>query len=179
MVGWKTKLYEAYVSTEQAAATVDTTAGLSASEFPQLLALIRRHVPPDRSIRIADLGCGYGPLIFCLGGLGYENVEGVDRSSEQVELARRLGIREVQKGNLDEFLRSGKTGYDLLFLIDVLEHFKKQEVLDLLELAHDALNVGGRIVIHVPNGEGLFGMRVRYGDFTHEEIGRASCRERV
>ena len=63
---------------------------------------------------------------------------------------------------------SGKTGYDLLFLMDVLEHLKKQEVLDLLELAHGALNVGGRIVIHVPNGEGLFGMRVRYGDFTHE-----------
>lgn len=168
MADWKTKLYEAYVSTEQAAAGVDVEAGLKSTDYPQLLELIRRHIPPERSIRIADLGCGHGSLIFCLRSLGYRNVEGVDLSPEQVDLARRLGISGIRRGGLDEFLRSGTGAYDVLFLMDVLEHLQKQEVIDMLELACGALKVGGRIVLHVPNAEGLFGMRVRYGDFTHE-----------
>lgn len=27
---------------------------------------------------------------------------------------------------------------------------------------------GGRLIVHVPNAQGIFGMRVRYGDLTHE-----------
>ena len=30
------------------------------------------------------------------------------------------------------------------------------------------LKPGGRCIAHVPNAEGLFGMRIRYGDMTHE-----------
>ncbi len=168
MGDWKNKLYESYVSTKQTATAVDEQAGLSLSGYPQLEHVIREHVPADRSIRMADLGCGHGALVFCLKALGYKNVEGVDVSSEQVALAHRLGAEEVRQGDLIEFMRTRSMTYDVLFLMDVLEHLSKQEVLDLLDLVRAALKDGGRAIIHVPNAEGIFGMRVRYGDFTHE-----------
>lgn len=168
MTDWKSKLYESYVSTKQSAALIKAESGLRLSHYPQLTQLIQRHVPAEKSIRIADLGCGHGPLVFCLKELGYKNVEGIDVSSEQVELAHRLGISEIQQGDIFEFMRTGESQFDVIFLMDVLEHLTKQQVVDLLGYVHKALSSSGRAIIHVPNAEGLFGMRVRYGDFTHE-----------
>jgi hypothetical protein len=51
---------------------------------------------------------------------------------------------------------------------DVLEHFSKDEVLEILDHAHRVLRPGGRLVLHVPNAEGIFGSRIFWSDFTHE-----------
>lgn len=138
------------------------------SDYPQHVRVIKRYVPVDRSIRIVDLACGHGTLVFCLRELGYVNVEGVDVSPEQVDLAHRLGIHGVNLGGLDAFIHDKKSVYDVIFLMDILEHLDKQSVMDLLDLVREALKDRGRLIIHVPNGEGRFGMRVRYGDFTHQ-----------
>jgi cyclopropane fatty-acyl-phospholipid synthase-like methyltransferase len=168
MADWKARLYERYVTTGQAAVAAGAAEQMRLALFPQYRRIIRRHLPTDPSLRIADLGCGHGALLFCLKTLGYADVEGVDVSSEQVDLAHRLGVPEVRQGDLADFLRAGAGSYDALFLMDVLEHMDRQEVMDLLDLAHAALKGGGRLIIHVPNGEGLSGMRIRYGDFTHQ-----------
>jgi hypothetical protein len=52
--------------------------------------------------------------------------------------------------------------------MDILEHFTKQELFDYLDIVYLSLKQGGIVVIHVPNGEGVFGMRIRFGDLTHE-----------
>jgi 2-polyprenyl-3-methyl-5-hydroxy-6-metoxy-1,4-benzoquinol methylase len=163
---WQTRLYESYVSTGQSVAA--QAHELMPGQYPQYLRLIRRHLPQDRAIRIADLACGHGALLFCLKKLGYTRIEGVDVSSEQVALAHRLGMQEVRHGSLTDALRDRAGTYDVIFLMDILEHLDKQAVLDVLELARDALTDRGRLVMHVPNGAGIFGMRIRYGDFTHQ-----------
>lgn len=168
MSDWKTKLYEGYVSTGQAAdVSVDERGRLDVANYPQLMRLIDRHVPQNKGVRMADLGCGHGALVHCLKSSGYRNVEGVDVSSEQVSLAHRLGLKEIRQGDLLGFLGNSPGTYDVLFLMDVLEHLEKQEIVDLLSQMRGALAGGGQAIIHVPNGEGLFGMRVQYGDFTH------------
>jgi hypothetical protein len=53
--------------------------------------------------------------------------------------------------------------------MDILEHLSPQETLDILDGVHRVLKSSGRLIAHVPNGEGLFAMRVRYGDFTHTQ----------
>jgi len=165
--GWKTRLYEAYVSSEQASfRPADSVWSLS--HYPQVEALIRRHVPPERNSRILDLGCGHGNVLQCLATLGYSRAEGVDASREQVELAHRLGRMNVQQGDIVEFASRFSAELDVVLLIDVLEHVDKQATVDLLDTVRRALRPGGKLVIHVPNAEGIFGMRVRYGDFTHE-----------
>jgi len=54
-------------------------------------------------------------------------------------------------------------------MMDVLEHLEPQELFDTLEQIKRILNPGGSFIIHVPNAEGLFGMRIRYGDYTHTQ----------
>lgn len=168
MTDWKSRLYEGYISTKQSAASGRMTNKLVASDYPQHWHLIKKCLPSDKSIKIADLGCGYGSLLFCIKSMGYHNIEGVDVSSEQVLLAHQLGMNEIEQGDLFGFLKNKSRAYDVIFLMDVLEHLDKHEVINLLDLINDSLSDNGRVVIHVPNGEGLFGMRIRYGDFTHQ-----------
>lgn len=168
MSNWKTKLYEAYVTTQQSAASRQTIDTLQLSNFPQYRHIISKYLPPDKSIKISDLGCGYGQLLFCLKAMGYTNIDGVDTSSEQVQVAHQLGLKEVRQGDLTGFLNEVSDKYDVIFLMDVLEHMEKHEVITILELIRNTLSEQGQLVIHVPNAEGISGMRIRYGDFTHE-----------
>ena len=125
------------------------------------------HIPDDRSVRIADLGCGYGGLVWWLLQSGFTNVKGVDGSPEQVELANKLGISNVWLGDVFSFLKEER-GYSILFARDLIEHFDKQAVFDFLSNCFESLAPGGKLIIQVPNAESPYFGRVRYGDFTHE-----------
>jgi 2-polyprenyl-3-methyl-5-hydroxy-6-metoxy-1,4-benzoquinol methylase len=168
MQPWKSTLYERYVSTEQVQPITTSAQRLKASDYPYLQRLIARHVPADREQLIADLGCGHGVLVHCLRAAGYRNVSGVDVSGEQVAIAKGLGIEGVEQGDLQSFLRRHRGTLGVVLLMDVLEHLTKQEIFDMLAAVHAALRPGGRVIIHAPNGAGMHGMRILYGDFTHE-----------
>lgn len=168
MPNWKENLYENYVTTEQSAASSQNLDDVKLSRFPQYRHIINNHLPAEKTSRIADLGCGYGQLLFCLKAMGYTNFEGVDASSEQVQIAHRLGLKEVKQGDLSSFLKETTGKYDVIFLMDVLEHLNKSDAMNLLDLIGNSLSDHGRLIIHVPNAEGISGMRIRYGDFTHE-----------
>jgi len=162
MKTWRQRLYESYLSTGQATHKED-------QNNPYHKRLIQEHLPKDKKIAILDLACGHGALIASLKNEGYHDLLGIDHSSEQVALAYKLGISEVRKEDLNLFLEGSRTKrYDLIFLMDILEHLEKQEVFDVLDRVNLLLNDGGMVVIHVPNAAGIFGMRIRYGDFTHQ-----------
>ena len=164
MPDWKTRLYDGYVSTGQAQAPEDA----KQLGNPYYDRLIANYLPQNRNIAIADLACGYGGLIYSLKKTGYKNIVGVDISAEQVATAHRLGLTEVRCQDLREFLReTNQDSFDVVFLMDILEHLEQQDTLDLLVGVHRISRPDGLVVIHVPNGEGIVGMRVRYGDFTH------------
>lgn len=164
MSDWKKRMFDGYVSTGQARAPEDLE-GLANPYYDRLIAA---HLPTNKEILIVDLASGHGRLIYSLKKSGYKNVVGVDISKEQVATAHRLGLTEVQHQDISEFLQEAKAeSFDVIFLMDILEHLEEQETLDLLDKVHRTIRKSGVLVLHVPNGEGLFGMRVRYGDFTH------------
>jgi 2-polyprenyl-3-methyl-5-hydroxy-6-metoxy-1,4-benzoquinol methylase len=165
---WKHRLLQTYVSTGQAVSPAVHRHALRINDYPHFVRIIRRYVPADRDLRIADLACGHGALVFCLKQLGYRFVEGVDVSREQIALARELGLKEVSCMDIASFLKEREAFFDVIFLMDILEHLTKSELLELLDLAHGSLRKNGRAILQVPNGEGIFGMSVRYGDLTHE-----------
>ncbi len=107
---------------------------------------------------------------FCIfSRAGYTAIEGVDTSSEQIALARRLGIPQAELGDVGGFLACHERGsLDAVLLMDVIEHLAAQELFDLLDSVYRVLAPSGICLVHVPNAEGLYGMRIRYGDFTHE-----------
>ncbi|SMF63162.1 Methyltransferase domain-containing protein [Tistlia consotensis] len=169
---FKRRVYDSYLSSADGGRTDRSAADRAAVIGPRaayLQRLVRRHFPADREARILDLGCGAGALLAVARQAGYRNLAGVDHSAEQVALAERLGIAGVRRGDLAESLAAAAPGaLDLVVLFDVLEHFPLDQGLALLEQAARALAPGGRIVIHVPNAEALFGARIRYDDLTHE-----------
>ena len=94
---------------------------------------------------------------------------GVETSQDQVEFARRLGVPSVVEGDLVPFLRNSATEvFDVVVAFDVIEHFCKNEVLDIMDQAYRVLRPGGRLIVHAPNAEGIFGSRIFWSDFTHE-----------
>lgn len=165
----RARLYASYVSSGQAiGATSSHAEPVGAGARAYYRRIIRRHLPVDRNVRIVDLACGHGALIHCLKECGYLDVRGCDLSPQQVELAHSLGVKEVELMEMRQALKSSAQGFDVAFLMDVLEHLYKKELLDVLDDVHAGLVSGGTVVIHVPNAEGLHGMRIRYGDLTHE-----------
>ncbi|MHC4853870.1 MAG: class I SAM-dependent methyltransferase, partial [Planctomycetota bacterium] len=99
---------------------------------------------------------------------GYRQVHGIDLSQEQVDLAHRFGLKEIECAGIREYLDGSTRRYDVVFLLDILEHLTREELFSILDGVNNRLKPGGRVIITVPNGAGLFGMRIRYGDLTHE-----------
>lgn len=136
---------------------------------PYLKRLVKQFFPEDRNCSIVDLGCGSGALLYFLQQAGYVNTLGVETSPDQVDFARQLGVTSVISGDLLSFLRdSAAELYDVVVAFDVIEHFSKDEVLEILDHACRVLRSGGRLILHVPNAEGIFGSRIFWSDFTHE-----------
>jgi len=124
-------------------------------------------LPAERNVRILDIGCGEGGLVYFLREQGFERVEGIDISEEQIKVGQELGIAGLIQGDLRTFL-GNEQGFDLIIARDVIEHFPRQEAFDLISLVFNSLKPGGTFVMQVPNGEGIHMASIYYGDYTHE-----------
>lgn len=177
---WKDRLYDSYVSSGQVN-TASTDAGsFFAGRAAYLEKAIRRHFPSDRQARIIDLGCGHGTFLYFLKRAGYSNIVGVDVSAEQIQQARALGIPEAVEGQLDDFLvRTASGSVDAVIAFDIFEHLDPEQLFATLDEIYRVLKLGGRVILHVPNAEGIYGMRIRYGDFTHEQAFTANSLRQV
>ena len=168
MFDYRQRIYQYYVHARQQSLAPETIDGLR-PRAPFLKNLIRDHFPADKNVVVLDLGCGHGALVHFVRVAGYHNVTGVDRSPQQVKEAEHLGIKGVREGDLMDALRTqSDESVDVVVAFDVIEHFTKDELLPFLDQVHRVLRKEGRWIIHAPNGEAPFGVRMRYWDFTHE-----------
>lgn len=126
-------------------------------------------LPADRSAPVLDMGCGAGNFLFALEQLGYSDLSGVDLSPEQVALARRwCPSAHIIAGDVCDVLKANPEHFALVSGLDILEHFRKDEVLPFLEGVYGALRPGGRLILQTPNAASPFAGSVAYSDFTHE-----------
>lgn len=168
-MNWKDHLYSSYITSGQAQERASSAEEQFRPRAFYLRQIIREHVPGDRNARILDIGCGHGVLLYFLCKSGYNHCAGVDASAEQVEFAKRMGIENVEAGDAMEFLKAQQpSSADVVCLFDILEHLDRQELFEILHHVRRVLAPGGRCIGHVPNGSGIFGMFIRYGDLTHE-----------
>ena len=132
------------------------------------LQIIQRFVPKAKDTRVLDLACGNGRLVHNLKSRGYARVKGVDFSEQQVAVAHAWGITEVTCQDVVGFLLDQPdVSWDVVFAMDFLEHLNKQVLMDLVDQVRRVLVPGGIFIVQVPNGSGLFGASVLYGDLTH------------
>ena len=53
-------------------------------------------LPTRKDAAILDLGCGYGKFLYFLQNEGYTETRGIDLNPQQLEVARSLGVRNVE-----------------------------------------------------------------------------------
>jgi 2-polyprenyl-3-methyl-5-hydroxy-6-metoxy-1,4-benzoquinol methylase len=176
---YKSNFYNHYFTSHLAHRKGVTSRQTLESEAP----IWREHfgglLPGRMDAKIVDVGCGDGSLVWWMRSVGYNQAEGIEISEELVEIARGLGIGNVRQADLRKFLRAKRGVYDVIILRDVLEHFRKEEIIEILKLCRRAMADAGRLIIQVPNAESPFFGRIRYGDFTHEVAFSATSVQQV
>jgi SAM-dependent methyltransferase len=132
-------------------------------------ALLRRAGMPT-SARLLDAGCGTGRNLIEFAGLGV--AQGVDFSSEAIELCRRRGVESVRQASLDA-LPFGDAAFDLILATDVLEHLA-DDLAAMRELRRVAAP-GARLLATVPAYRWLWSEH----DVEHQHFRRYTLRRLV
>ncbi len=108
--------------------------------------LIARRIAPPAGSRILEVGCGTGHNLAMLGGFGQVDAIEVDGAARDMA-SRRLG-RAVMNAPLPELTGIADGGYDMIAILDVLEHVEADEA--ALAGMAAKLKPGGCILITVP-----------------------------
>ena len=168
MQNYRKTLYQNYYSTHSG--KIDETVQLQ--HFNQQVRYFKREfereLPADKSIAILDVGCGTGSLIKAVNELGYENTKGIDLSEEQVAMARKFGVDNVEQADLHDFLAQSDAKFDVIFAVDLIEHLTKDELVEFLSNLKQGLIEGGKVVFRTPNMDTPLASVFAFADFTHE-----------
>lgn len=125
---------------------------------------------------VLDMGCGIGYLEYYLLKKGFIRIHAIDYSPEQLQIARerlsKFGLKyedkvRFEKADVFEYLRKND-GYNVVVMLDLLDHFAKDKIIELLKLLRNALLDNGLIIIRVTNADNPMFPYFFYRDFTHE-----------
>jgi len=126
------------------------------------------HITKNRKAKILDVGCGYGRYIKALNDNGYENVYGIDISQEQIDYAKNnMGLKNVEIYDALDFLKYKKDEYEVILLLDILEHLEIEQSILLIKLCYESMKDKGVLIIQVPNAFSPLSIH-RHSDLTHK-----------
>lgn len=169
----KKKLYDKYVSSGQVS-NIEHIENKNDNLFKHRSHFINNIINKfifnhySKDSQIIDIACGHGTFIHFLHKKGFKFAKGFDISLEQIEMGKKLGIKNLFCTDINQYFLNNDEGVDIFLLIDIIEHLNIDETMKFLEILKEKLNDHGIIIIHIPNAEGIYGMRIRYGDMTHE-----------
>ncbi|MFP4172298.1 MAG: class I SAM-dependent methyltransferase [Candidatus Hydrogenedentota bacterium] len=166
MGDYRNSFYEGYVSRFK-----DHTVELSPKQRDRFYSACEYRYYPymkdlGRNGVILELGSGPGYFLQFMHEKGFPNVRGIDVSTEQVDIARKAGL-DAFAADVFEYLGDTRAAYDAIIAIDFVEHFHRNELIELARMVERALKPEGRFMLQTPNGEGLFSRQLIYGDLTH------------
>jgi 2-polyprenyl-3-methyl-5-hydroxy-6-metoxy-1,4-benzoquinol methylase len=124
-------------------------------------------LPTDKASRILDFGCGIGLCLWALRANGFLNSEGIDSDESQVALAKKRGLNAIHLPDSESYLLERKQHYDVVLMLDVLEHIPKDIQLGILRNLSQSIKPDGKIIVVVPNAASIIGYLFKNIDFTH------------
>ena len=131
-----------------------------------LKAVIRRVVRPPAGAKILEISCGTGHNLAMLSQFGCVDASEPDRCARL--LARKRLGRVVRDAKLPDLTMFKRNGYDLVALINVLEHVPDD--LAALRAIHMRLKPGGALLLTVPANAWLWSAH----DTAHRHLRRYS-----
>lgn len=134
-----------------------------------LQTLIRRVVKPPKDARVLEVGCGTGHNLAMLSRFGKLDACELDRCARALA-TKRLG-KQVRVAKLPDLSMFERNGYDLIALLDVLEHVPDD--LGSLRAIHMRLKPGGALLLTVPANKWMWSAH----DSAHHHFRRYSKRQ--
>ena len=176
---YRETLYSNYHTTQSGRAALTDAKSLFEREKWRFTKEILPLIEIPKTGNILDIGCGSGSFLKALSENGFESIKGIDLSEEQVNLAHKFGVESVQQGDIITFLNNTTEKFDLISGLDIIEHFTKDELVDLLKLIREKLNKDGLAIFRTPNLDAPIATVYANGDFTHENYMNASSAQQV
>jgi SAM-dependent methyltransferase len=136
---------------------------------PAFVTLLSTRLLPT-SARVLDLGCGQGLLAACLHAASTCHVEGIwptawpapplpasvrgiEIDAREVERARRA-LGPLAQIECDDLSVAALRSADAIIMLDVLHYLEPLAQRALIERAHDALSLGGVLILRIGNSAG-------------------------
>jgi ubiquinone/menaquinone biosynthesis C-methylase UbiE len=110
--------------------------------------------------RILDLGCGRGEITFQCAHK-HAHAHGLDYSAAAINIAnslkmqaRSLGLQMDLERARSDHLPFANGSFDIVFMLDIVEHLYPEELSRTLYEAQRILRTGGQLIIHtMPNAD--------------------------
>jgi len=125
----------------------------------------------SKSSKILEIGSGFGYLSKYLLNQNFSDVSILDSSAQLLDFAEQLCDEKLSaKYNVDacRYFENTNIKYDCIIMFDVIEHFNKNLLIDLLRKIGKSLNKNGKFIFRTPNMSCPMGLFSRYIDITHE-----------
>jgi 2-polyprenyl-3-methyl-5-hydroxy-6-metoxy-1,4-benzoquinol methylase len=139
----------------------------------------KKYFPANQTgMKVLDIGIGRGEMLSCFKKWGFTNYLGIDITMSTISLCKNLGLTCEYTEDTIAWLNNHKNSFDRITLFDVVEHIKKDEVLEFLAAVRGALKEGGITIMQTPNMQSNNPNLHRWGDITHEfELTESSFRQ--
>ena len=128
-------------------------------------------LPESKDAKILEIGTGFGHLIRFLTEQRYTRVSALDMSPGLLDGVKVRYADKLEKAILAdarEYLPTMPDSYDLIIMMDVIEHMPLSDAKELLLAVYKALKVGGKVIMRTPNMGNIMGQYSFYQDITHD-----------
>lgn len=122
-----------------------------------------------KNCSVLEIGPGLGEFISYCNDQGIESIDVIDYEKEVLDyVSTKFKIKnQFMSQNIQPFEKKLRM-YDVIMMTQVLEHIPTEKHIPYLQTLYNHLNVGGIILITVPNIGNPLAIYERYYDYTHE-----------
>ena len=128
----------------------------------------KKFFPKQTDSKILDIGVGRGEMLICMRDWGYSNYNGVDISKSTIKHCQKHNLNCELTDNTVLWLQNHQGEFDLITMLDVLEHIKKEDTIIFLQALRTSLKKNGKLIIQLPNMQSPDSQLHHFNDFTHE-----------
>ncbi len=114
-----------------------------------------------------DIGCASGMLAAWLKTKGFTDVAGVDLNERLIEIAAQNVEGKFVAGDAGVYLRNCNKKFDVIFMLNIVEHIERTELCDFMKLIAGALASDGFVIVRCPNMSNLAAAGHLADDLTH------------